>query len=275
MPLLTVTGRDVFFAHWPIPVEALARRLPAPLTPATFDGAAWVSVLALENRSVGVGSGERLSSDAFAGTPQLNLRTYVTPAGDGSRDVGGTGGGVVADGHADEDAVEDDVGVYFLSLDTGRRTAAAAGRRVFGLPFHYADMSLSRRGDRVTFQSHRRGRGTPSAVFQARYRPDGSTFEAEPGTLEAFCVEQFRYYFPAVEDHRVGVSRGDSGGVRVGTIDRVPWVLRPVDATVRENTLFEAAGLPTPTADPVVHYSPGFEMGVEPIETRDGPRRGR
>jgi uncharacterized protein YqjF (DUF2071 family) len=177
--------------------------------------------------------------------PQLNFRTYVT-----------------ADG-------EDTVGVYFLSLDSARRTTAAAGRRLFGLPCHHASMRLTRRGDRITFQSHRRGRDTPTTVFQARYRPTGETYRADPGTLEALCVERSRYYFPATEDRRFDALRSPDEGVRVGRIEREPWALRPVEATIRRNTLFEAAGLPTPSAEPVVQYSPGFAMGVEPLETRD------
>ena len=243
-PLLTVAGRDVLFAHWPVDDEALAERLPAPLVPATFDGTGWVSVLALENDGVGLGSRVRRSA-VRGGFPQLNLRTYVTPRGGG-----------------------DDVGVYFLSLDTGRWAAAVAARRSFGLPFHHASMRLTRHDGRLTFRSQRRGVDTP-AVFQARYRPTGAAFRVEPGSLEAFCVEQFRYYVPAAEDHRaVSGANGRDGGVRVGRVTHDPWSLQPVTATIRTNTLFEAAGLPTPTAEPATHYSPGFEMGVERLETR-------
>jgi uncharacterized protein YqjF (DUF2071 family) len=54
----------------------------------------------------------------------------------------------------------------------------------------------------------------------------------------------------------------------VGELDREPWELRPVAATIRENTLFEAAGLSAPTGDTVVQYSPGFTMRVAPLRTR-------
>jgi hypothetical protein len=255
-PLFTVTGRDVLFAHWPVAPATLRRRVPDVLAPATFDDSGWVSVLALENGPAG--PGRTTVPTAFDGTPQLNLRTYVRPAG--SEDADGN-----ENDAEDEDA---DVGVYFLSLDNGRRLAAAAGRRLFGLPVHHASMRVTRRDDQITFRSRRPG--SPEAVFQARYRPTGTTYRAEPGTLEAFCVERFRYYFPASEDHRSGALQPGRtrDRVRVGRIDRDPWELRAVEATLRTNTLFEAAGLPTPTADPVVHYSPGFEMNVEPIETR-------
>ncbi|WP_380679220.1 hypothetical protein [Salinigranum sp. GCM10025319] len=43
-----------------------------------------------------------------------------------------------------------------------------------------------------------------------------------------------------------------------------------MNVRIRRNTLSEAAGLPAPTSDPVVQYSPGFEMRVGPLETRGG-----
>ena len=262
-PLLTVAGRDVLFAHWPVDHDALAARLPESLVPATFDGSGWVSVLALENEAVGVGSRVR-RSPLFGGVPQLNLRTYVKPdEGDGGD------GGRHDDG--DDVGASSDVGVYFLSLDTGRWAAAAAARRSFGLPFHHASMRLTRQDDRVTFRSRRRNAAAKPAVFQARYRPVGPSFQANPGTVERFCVEQFRYYVPAAEDSRLGVlgDRKRADSVRIGRVTHDPWELQPVEATLRENTLFEAVDLPTPTAEPVVHYSPGFEMGVERLEPWD------
>jgi len=232
--VLTVTGRDVLFAHWPVDPETVAPHVPDALDVATFDGSAWVSVLALETRGFGPGP-IRLPRGLERGIPQLNLRTYVT-AGDRS-------------------------GVYFLSLDTGSRSAATGGRRAFGLPFHHARMRLTRRGETITFRSRR---ADGSAVFRARYRPVGDPYRAAPGTIESFCVEEFNYLFPDAEDRRPGIAHAE-GRVRVGSIDREPWTLRPVAATIRRNTLFEAAGLPAPTADPEVQYAPTFEMRVEPI----------
>lgn len=243
-PVFTVVGADVLFAHWPLdpgPVEAV---LPDGLAVDTFDGSAWVSALAIENRSVLPGS-LRLPAALERGFPQLNFRTYVTHDGD--------------------------EGVYFLSLDTGLRAAARAGRDVFGLPFDYARMRLTRRGDRITFRSRRDGETTPPAVFQARYRPDGGRYRATPGSLAEFCIEHFRYFLPATEADGAAALRAsgtDRTGTIVGRIDRDPWELRPVTATVRENTLFEAAGLPSPEDEPVFHYSPGYEMGVLPAEIR-------
>jgi hypothetical protein len=242
--LLTVTGRDVLFAHWPVEPRALAPAVPDSLELDTHDDTAWVSVLALENPGVAPGT-IRLPESLQRGFPQLNLRTYVT--------------------------LDGEPGVYFLSLDSGQRAAAAVGRRAFGLPFHHARMRVTRRGDEVTFRSERGTGGPHPAVFRARYRPAGERYRAEPGSLEAFCVERFRYYLPASGDRRVGVLRSPAArrdGVAVGTIERDPWQLRPATATVHTNTLFAAAGLEPPSADPVFQYSPGFEMGVEPLDGR-------
>lgn len=279
--LLTVTGRDVLFAHWPLEPDRLAAVVPDGLAVDTFDGSAWVSALALENASVTPGS-MRVPGGFGRAFPQLNVRTYVT--------------------------LDGEPGVYFLSLDSGRRAPAAAGRRAFGLPFRHARMRMDRRGERITFRSYRAGDDPPPAVYQVRYEPAGTPSPPDPGSLAEFCVAHDRYYLPASEDGRadplrsLDVDRGatfggdrsggsstDSGGndggdrdghasddrrtIYVGRIERDRWQLSPATARIRRNTLFEAAGLPEPAADPVFHYSPGFEMGVEPLEfrRREGP----
>ncbi|MFB6207176.1 MAG: YqjF family protein [Haloglomus sp.] len=240
-PLLTVTGRDVLFAHWPLDPEVVAPRVPDPLSVATFDGRARVSLLALENVGVAPGSGT-VPPGLRRPFSQLNLRTYVEYG--------------------------DTTGVYFLSLDSGSRLGAAVGRRAFGLPFRPAEGRVARMGDTVRFSSRCRGGNGPDAVFQARYRPDGPSHTPSPGSLEAFCIDRVRYLFPAGEAAGTlpGIAADD---VVVGRIEREDWELRPVDATLRTNTLFAATGLPTPDADPELRYSTGFEMGVLPPETAD------
>ena len=52
----------------------------------------------------------------------------------------------------------------------------------------------------------------------------------------------------------------------VGTFEQELRQLQPVTETLRTDTMFEAAGLQPPLADPVLQYSLGFEMGVEPVD---------
>jgi uncharacterized protein YqjF (DUF2071 family) len=240
-PLLTVSGRDVLFAHWPVDPAALRPHVPDPLRVDTFDGRAWVSALALENVSVAPGA-LSVPPALRRGFPQLNLRTYVECG--------------------------DESGVYFLSLDSGSRLGAAVGRRAFGLPFRAAEGRISRSGETVRFSSRRGRDDGPDALFQARYRPEGPSRTAEPGSVEAFCIERIQYLFPAGEAAGTfpGVAADD---VVLGRIEREDWELQPVDATLRTNTLFDAAGLATPDAAPELRYSPGFEMAVLRPETLD------
>lgn len=241
-PLLTVTGRDVLFANWPVDPSVLRPHVPEPLSVATFDGAARVSVLALENVSVVPGS-VSVPRPLRRGFQQCNLRTYVEYG--------------------------DTTGVHFLSLDSGSRVGAAVGRRLFGLPFRPARGRITRTDDTVRFTSRREADDDSVAVFQARYRPEGEPYTAAPDSVESFCIERFRYLFPASDATRSLPGVGDDGRVVVGHIEREPWTLRPVDATIRTNTLFDAAGLPTPDTAPELRYSPGFEMGVLRPETLD------
>ena len=175
--------------------------------------------------------------------PQFSFRTYIT-----------------MDGQPE---------VYFLSLDSSRRAPATIGRRAFGLPFNLTYLQMTRRGDEITFRSHRRGNDLPPAVFQARYRPAGEPYQADPGSLKEFCVEHFRYYLPAPEDRRIDILRPfapDRDSMYVETIERELRQLQPVTATLRTNTPFEAVGLQPLSAAPVLQYSLGFEMGVEPVD---------
>jgi hypothetical protein len=211
---LTVTARDVLFAHWPVGPDAVAAVLPDPLTVATRDGDAWLTAVVLEMTGVEL-AGLRSPTRPFA---QLNFRTYVRHDGD--------------------------LGVYFLSLDAGDALAARAGHEVWSLPFHAADSEVRHREDTVIVRSRRRAGG---ARFDARYTPAGEPTPADPGSLADFLIERHRYY---VETHE---------GIAVGEIERDPWQLSAVDAEVRTNTLFGAAGLDAPETDPSFHYSPRFE----------------
>lgn len=162
-------------------------------------------------------------------------------------------------------ALDGDPGVYGFSLDTGSRAAAILAPHVFGLPVTAARMSARRAGDAIVFRSRRAG--DPAATFGARYRPTGEPGPAAPDTLAAFCIERDRYFFPAGEDRRP-VGGAEDGTIRVGRITREPWTIRPVEATIRTNGLCAAAGVPEPGGEPSFHYSPGFEMGVEPQTSR-------
>ena len=237
---LRLVGRDVLFVHWPVPVEAVGEVVPEPLTVDTVEGSAWLSVLA-----------HAVSETTLASVPvsrpfvQVNFRTYVRFDGD--------------------------PGVYFLSLDTGNRAAAVAARRLFGLPFVHARGSVRRRdGGTVTLRSQRAAHGRPQARFDARYRPTADPAEVDPDSVTGRLVERHRYFVPSGEAPTPALAASgrlrEEPGVLVGEVTRDPWRLAPADATVRTNTLFDAAGLDTPDADPTLEYSPRYESRVVGLE---------
>jgi len=255
---LRLVGRDVLFVHWPVPVEAVRGAVPAPLTVDTLEGSAWLSVLAHE-----------VSETTLASLPvsrpfvQVNFRTYVRFDGE--------------------------PGVYFLSLDTGNRAAAIAGERLFGLPFVPARGSVRRRDDgTVTLRCQRTAGGEPRARFDARYRPageprsdsetaggetvSGEATAVDPDSTTGRLIERHRYFVPGGEAPRLSRTVGRTGrlrggsGVLVGEVTRDPWRLSPVDATVRTNTLFDAAGIDPPDTEPTVEYSPGYGSRVVGLE---------
>jgi hypothetical protein len=81
-------------------------------------------------------------------------------------------------------------------------------------------MSLSREGERVRYQSRRKG-----AEFVARYGPAGPVAPARPGTLEHFLVERYALF---------AVRRGRTYRTDVR---HEPWPLQTAAASVDACTL--------------------------------------
>jgi hypothetical protein len=213
-----MTWRDLLFAHWTVAPEVVGARLPDRLAVDTFERDAYLGVVPFRMGIGPAGLPFRLTFD------ELNLRTYVRGP-DGGR------------------------GVYFFNLDADDRLGVAAARRLFRLPYYRAETSVRREGGEVRFRSRRTHPDAPPARFDATYGPDGPSFTPEPGSLEAFLVERYRFY--AVDDRR-RVYRGD--------IDHGPWSLRPARAEFAENTLFEANGFDHPGGEPTLHVADPIEV---------------
>ena len=208
---------DVVFAHWRVPPATVSAQLPDEVDVATYDGDAWLGVVGFvmsEIRPRGVPVGRSF--------PELNLRTYVTGP-DGGR------------------------GVYFFSLDAADRLGVSVARGAFRLPYYRAEMRHTRDDGTMTLRSRRTHADAPPARFDASYRQTGSAGPPDPGSLEAFLTENYRFYT-------------QGGRLYAGDIDHEPWPLAPATATIRSNTLFSAGGFDAPTSEPVVHYSPGIDV---------------
>ena len=158
--LIQQSWLNLLFAHYPVPLNAVRERVPRQLELDTYDGHAWVSVVAFRIdpfKTRGVPISLRF--------PELNLRTYVT--------------------------VDGKPGVYFFSLDAASQTAVTGARSLFRLNYYYAAIHLAGHG-RTEFTARRLER--PRADFQATYRVAGDPLSISPGSLDHWLVERYCLY---------------------------------------------------------------------------------
>ena len=221
----SLTLRNGAFAHWPADPAAVESLVPDRLDVATFEGDAWVSVVAVLMANVRPRGVPRRFGLSF---PQRNLRTYVR-RGDG-----------------------DEAGVYFVTLDAPDPVGVPVARRLFGLPYHRADVAYERLNDRLAFRSRRRAH--PQPAFDATFAPRGDASTATPGSLDAFLAENYRFF-------------AGERTLYAGDIDHPPWRAREADVTVSANSMFEAHGvdpsaLRRPADDPVGRTTASTDVTV-------------
>jgi uncharacterized protein YqjF (DUF2071 family) len=217
--LLSMRWRDVLFASWPVAPTAIRPQLPDGLDPDTFEGDAYLSVVAFVMEDI-----RPRGSPVGLTFPELNLRTYVTH--------------------------EDGPGIYFFNLDADDRVGVSIARRAFGLPYYTAEMSVSERDEGFRFRSQRTDSNAPRADFDATYAPTGEHSRPEPGTLEHFLTERYRFYTPVF------------GRLFRGDIQHDPWQIAPATASFEANGLFDANGVAPPTSDPHCLYSQGIDVAA-------------
>lgn len=214
----------LLFAHWPVDVAELSAHVPPPLTLDTHEGHAWLGITPFDLAELrGRGLPRLPGASSF---PELNVRTYVR--------------------------LGDRPGVFFFSLDAGSRLAVGAARTAYALPYHHAKMSIEQRGEWLHYRCER----DRATHFEARYRPVGTAFTAEAGSLEHFLVERYALY--AVPRPNV-VHRAD--------IHHAPWLIRPAEAEIARNTMAAAAGITVPDRAPLLHYAERQDVVVWPPTT--------
>ena len=216
---LEMTWRDGLFVHWPVEPGIVADTLPERLSVATYEGDAYLGVVPFLMTDI-----RPRGSPIGRSFPELNLRTYVD--GPNGR------------------------GVYFYNLDASDSVGVTVARRLFALPYYRARMRVDRDRDGICFASDRTHRGVPSAEFDATYEPVGEAFTPEPGSREAFLLENYRFYAAGRRLYR-------------GEIAHEPWTLRAATVDVRTNTLFEANGFDRPERDRLVHYAEPIDVSAD------------
>jgi uncharacterized protein len=154
--------------------------------------------------------------------PETNVRTYVTGP----------------DGRP---------GIWFFSLDATRLPAVLTARAGYGLPYFWSEMTVGVRGGRLGYRSRRRWPGPAGARCDADVVPGGPV---DAGPLEQFLTARFRLY-----------SRF-AGRLVAADAEHGPWPLRAGRVGRLDQNLVQAAGLPDPAGEPLVHVSPGVSVRI-------------
>ncbi len=217
---------DALFLHWRVAADDLRERIPAALEIDTFDGSAWVSIVAF--RIAGARPRGVPRALAYPPFPEVNVRTYVR------------GGGRS--------------GVWFFSLDARSRFAVALGRHAAFLPYARAEFRSAFGSRALAYRLARTSRDAPAAHFEADARFGGELHAAAPGSLDAWLVERL-CFFTSVR-----------GCVRRLDVAHAPWPLYAnVDAHVAHDTLLAAAAIRAPSEHALAHVSPGVATRAWPL----------
>jgi uncharacterized protein YqjF (DUF2071 family) len=161
-PVMLQGWKELTYVHWPYRPEEVRRHLPAGLRVDTFDGAAWVGLVAFRM--------ERIRLPGMPAVPYLgtfcetNVRTYVRGP-DGRR------------------------GVWFNSLDVDRLLPVLVARASYRLPYMWSKMAIDRRGDQLTYTARRRWPGPRRARSRLSVRRVGPI--VDPSPLEHFLTARW------------------------------------------------------------------------------------
>jgi uncharacterized protein YqjF (DUF2071 family) len=154
--------------------------------------------------------------------PETNVRTYV-------RDERGR------------------PGIWFFSLDAARLPAVVAGRVTYGLPYCWSGMAVRAAADHAVYRSRRRWPAPAGAHLSAHVRV-GPTVAADD--LVDFLTARFRLFTVI------------GGRLASAAAEHPPWPLHRAELLHLDQDLVQAAGLPAPTGDPLVHASPGVSARI-------------
>lgn len=222
VPVMRHRWETLTFLHWPFDVDTVQRLLPKGLEVEAWEGRAWVGLVPFHMR---VSPPVGPAVPGLTTFPETNVRTYVTGP----------------DGKP---------GVWFFSLDATNPPAVAAARTLYGLPYFLARMMVEREGDRVTYRSRRFSRRGP--------RP-GHHIVVEAGAEKsAESVSEFEHYLTA----RFTLWAVHAGALHSSRAEHPPWALREARAVRLEQDLVQAAGLPDPSGEALVHFSEGVDVRI-------------
>lgn len=228
LPLMVQGWRDLSFLHFSIEPEALRSTVPPELEIDTFpdrDGkeCAWVGLVPFWMTGIHFrGLPPITGANTF---PETNLRTYVHRQGK-------------------------EPGVWFYSLEAANQIACVAARKLYGLPYHYSKMNVSKSDGRVEYMSSRIGH--QKAVCNVSVDLGVDISPPHPGSLEFFLVERYLLYSKP------------RGILSTGRVHHSPYGLCKASPVKVEETLTRANDVPQKEWEHFL-YSPGVDVDIYPL----------
>jgi uncharacterized protein len=212
--IMEQTWNDLLFAHWAVDVATVRRLVPPPLELDVYEGRAFVAVTPFWMS--GVRARWTPTLPGLSCFPELNVRTYVT--------LGGK------------------PGVYFFSLDAGRRAAVWGARIGYSLPYYYARMKVEGT-EEIRYRSERQ-QGPRPAELRGRYGATSEIKLRERGTRENWLTERYCLY---TVDRRGRPWRAQ--------IHHAQWPLQDAAAEFEVNTMGAAVGVELKGQPQLTHFS--------------------
>jgi uncharacterized protein YqjF (DUF2071 family) len=202
------------FLHWAVSPSVVAGLLPSGIAVDEFDGQAWIGLTAFQVDDFRVGPAPALPG--VSRYPETNVRTYVrTPGG--------------ADG------------IWLFTLEVDSLVTVAFARPLLGVPYRWAEMSVSPAGaGAVRYQSRRRGGagGRPGYRFTVEREPSPL---GSPDDLDHFLTGRWR-----------AITRPLGRTVAV-PVQHERWTLHAAAVPDFDDTLLGSVGLGTLTGRPPDH----------------------
>lgn len=135
-------------------------------------------------------------------------------------------------------------GVWFFTLEADRLPAVIAARSLYRLPYRWADMRVTNRSDSVTYQSRRLFGSAHTRIIVQPGEP------LSAGDFDNFLTARFRLY--TLVGSRLAFAQ----------IEHKPWPLHRARLRQVSQDLIEQSGVPRPSGDPVIHYSPDLTVRI-------------
>jgi len=223
-PVFTQAWEPCAFLHWPVAVDAVAPLLPPGCTADTYEGRTWVGLIPLVIRRVQVLGGGAVLH--ITTFIELNVRLYSIDA-------------------------EGRPGITFLSLDAERLVPVLVAQSSYRLPYKWSRMSYENIGDEHSWTSLRRWPGPVGA--RARIRMKAGPPIIDPDPLTDFLTARWNLHTTLPGGHTASAAA-----------EHDVWPLHEATVVELKEDVIAAAGLPAPSGDPHVLFSPGVTARIGP-----------